>query len=97
MIEGALREAAEEANIHPDDIVVVGAYCEDHGPWSYTTVFAFEKPEHMVRPLATDDESEDVRWLAVEDMDSVPLLSYFKQDWANFEQRLNVVAREQRV
>ena len=51
----------------------------------------------MVRPLATDDESEDVRWLAVEDMDSVPLLSYFKQDWANFEQRLNVVAREQRV
>ena len=97
VIEGALREAAEEANIHPDDIVVVGAYCEDHGPWSYTTVFAFEKPEHMVRPLATDDESEDVRWLAVEDMDSVPLLSYFKQDWANFEQRLNVVAREQRV
>ncbi|WP_418969185.1 Maf family nucleotide pyrophosphatase [Alloscardovia omnicolens] len=97
IIEGALREAAEEANIHPDDIAVVGAYCEDHGPWSYTTVFAFEKPGRMVQPLATDDESEDVRWLPVEEMDSVPLLSYFKQDWANFEQRLHVIGREQRI
>ena len=94
MIEGALREAAEEANIHPEDIDVVGAYCEDHGPWQYTTVFAFEKPGHIVEPYASDDESLEVCWVSVDDMDSIELLSYFKDDWANFEQRLNVIARE---
>lgn len=56
-IEGALRESYEEANITPEDIEVVGSYREDHGPWAYTTVFAFEKPGHRVVPRANDDES----------------------------------------
>ncbi|TCD54509.1 septum formation protein Maf [Alloscardovia theropitheci] len=96
IIEGALREAEEEANIHPEDIDVVGAYCEDHGPWAYTTVFAFEKPGHFVEPYATDDESVEVCWVSVEDMDTITLLSYFKNDWPNFAQRLTVIARENR-
>ncbi|PZO97877.1 MAG: septum formation protein Maf, partial [Gardnerella vaginalis] len=37
-IEGALRESFEEANITSQDIDVVGAYCENHGNWRYTTV-----------------------------------------------------------
>ncbi len=56
-IEGALRESYEEANITPEDIEVVGSYREDHGPWAYTTVFAFEKPGHRVVPRANDDET----------------------------------------
>ncbi|OTA28891.1 septum formation protein Maf [Alloscardovia macacae] len=96
IIEGALRESLEEANIHPEDIDVVGAYCEDHGPWSYTTVFAFEKPGHMVEPYATDDESEEVCWVSVDDIEDITLLSYLKNDWANFLQRVNVIARENR-
>ena len=61
-IEGALRESYEEANITPEDIDVVGSYCEDHGPWSYTTVFAFERPGHRVDPKANDDESMEIEW-----------------------------------
>ncbi|MFD0705646.1 Maf family nucleotide pyrophosphatase [Alloscardovia venturai] len=94
VIEGALREAREEANIHPEDIHVVGAYQEDHGPWSYTTVFAFEKRGTMAEPRATDDESIEVKWLSIEEMDNVNLLSYFKSDWPNFLQRLRVIASE---
>ncbi len=65
-IEGALRECYEEANITPEDIDVVGSYCEDHGPWAYTTVFAFEKPGHTVEPKANDDESMEIEWVPIE-------------------------------
>lgn len=96
IIEGALREAQEEADIRPDDIDVVGAYQEDHGPWSYTTVFAFEKTGHMVEPHANDDESEEVAWVSLEKINEINLMSYFKSDWPNFLQQLRVVASKRR-
>lgn len=96
VIEGALRESAEEANFDPADIDVVGAYCEDHGPWGYTTVFAFEKEGHIVRPQSTDDESEEVRWVSLHEMKDITLISSLARDWPNFLQRLRVLAQEYR-
>ena len=87
-IEGALRESYEEANITPEDIEVVGSYREDHGPWAYTTVFAFEKPGHHVHPAANDDESMEVEWVPIDEVPNRRLLTAMRTDWPNFAARL---------
>ena len=91
-IEGALRESYEEANITPEDIEVVGSYCEDHGPWAYTTVFAFEKPGHTVEPKANDDESMEICWVPIDDVPNRKLLTAMKTDWPRFAARLDELA-----
>lgn len=95
-IEGALRESYEEANITPEDIEVVGTYCEEHGNWRYTTVFAFEKPGHEVHPKANDDESMQIEWVPLADIPNRKLLTAMKADWPAFEERLKVLAQQHR-
>ena len=95
-IEGALRESYEEANITPEDIEVIGSYREDHGPWAYTTVFAFEKPGHEVFPRANDDESKEIEWVPIDDVPNRRLLTAMKTDWPRFEARLRTLAEERR-
>ena len=94
-LEGALREAYEEANITPEDIEVVGSYCEDHGPWSYTTVFAFEKPGRTVQPKANDDESMEIDWVGIDDVPDHRLLTAMRTDWPRFRERLDALAAAQ--
>ncbi|MFT8593837.1 MAG: Maf family nucleotide pyrophosphatase [Bifidobacterium sp.] len=92
-LEGALRESFEEANIHPNDIEVEGSYLEDHGPWGYTTVFAFEKPGHTVVPKANDDESLEVEWVPLSEVKNRTLISPLQQDWDEFVKRLQEISR----
>lgn len=96
-IEGALREAYEEANITPEDIDVVGAYREDHGPWGYTTVFAFEKPGHTVDPQANDDESMEIEWVPIDDVPNRKLLTAMRTDWPAFRARIDALAAAQQA
>ena len=91
-IEGALRESFEEANITSEDIEVVGAYREDHGNWCYTTVFAFEKPGHSVDPCAHDDESMEIKWVPIDDVPKLKLLTAMRTDWPSFRARLDSLA-----
>lgn len=91
-IEGALRESFEEANITSQDIDVVGAYCENHGNWRYTTVFAFEKPGHCVNPCAHDDESMEIKWVPIDDVPKLKLLTAMRTDWPSFRARLDLLA-----
>ena len=91
-IEGALRESFEEANITSQDIDVVGAYCESHGNWRYTTVFAFEKPGHCVNPCAHDDESMEIKWVPIDDVPKLKLLTAMRTDWPSFRTRLDSLA-----
>ncbi|KAA8815547.1 NUDIX domain-containing protein [Bifidobacterium callitrichos] len=91
-IEGALRESYEEANITPEDIEVVGSYREDHGPWAYTTVFAFERPGRAVLPHANDDESMEIAWMPLTRVPDLKLLTAMKTDWPRFEARLKSLA-----
>ncbi len=95
-LEGALRESFEEANINPEDIQVVGSYREDHGPWGYATVFAFEKPGHQVNPQANDDESMSVEWVPIGKIGEYKLISPLQRDWPEFEKRLHELAAEHR-
>nr|WP_308582269.1 Maf family nucleotide pyrophosphatase [uncultured Gardnerella sp.] len=93
-IEGALRESFEEANITSEDIEVVGAYREDHGNWCYTTVFAFEKPGHSVDPCAHDDESMEIKWVPIDDVPKLKLLTAMRTDWPSFRARLDSLAAQ---
>lgn len=93
-IEGALRESFEEANITSQDIDVVGAYCESHGNWRYTTVFAFEKPGHCVNPCAHDDESMEIKWVPIDDVPKLKLLTAMRTDWPSFRARLDSLASQ---
>ena len=93
-IEGALRESFEEANITSEDIDVVGAYREDHGNWCYTTVFAFEKPGHSVDPCAHDDESMEIKWVPIDDVPKLKLLTAMRTDWPSFRARLDSLAAQ---
>ena len=93
-LEGGLRESYEEANIRPEDIQVVGSYLEDHGPWGYTTILAFERPGHQVDPRMNDDESIALEWVGLDKVADLPLLKAFGQDWPHFRQRLEVLAAE---
>ncbi|MBT1181698.1 Maf family protein [Bifidobacterium sp. CP2] len=95
-IEGALRESYEEANITPEDIEVVGSYREDHGPWAYTTVFAFEKPGRRVTPRANDDESKEIAWVPVDEVPDRRLLTAMRTDWPRFRARLDALAEANR-
>ena len=96
-LEGALRESFEEANIRPEDIDVVGSYLEDHGPWGYTTVFAFEKPGHTVEPRANDDESMEVEWIDIGDVPNHTLISPMQRDWPQFVARLQQISKDMLV
>ena len=91
-LEGALRESGEEAGISAGDLAIRAAYREDHGPWAYTTVIAFEKPGRQVHPYASDDESTEVAWIPLERIPDLRLLSAFAQDWPHFLATINRLA-----
>jgi septum formation protein len=80
-VEGALREAGEEAGIEPAAVRVLTTHVLDHGPWSYTTVVAEVAAGARVEPAATDPESLDVRWVPVDEAPTLPLLGAFRSAW----------------
>ncbi|WP_226926628.1 NUDIX domain-containing protein [Jonesia denitrificans] len=68
--QGALREAREEAGIDPDRVTIVGTHIFEHPQWSYTTAIAVARTPFL--PVqATDMESLDVQWFALDDLTSV--------------------------
>jgi 8-oxo-dGTP pyrophosphatase MutT (NUDIX family) len=78
-VEAALRESAEEANLEPAAVRPYGELVDDHGGWSYTTVRA--GPIAPVDPEPTGGESEDVRWVDVADLPTLPLHPGFAAAW----------------
>jgi 8-oxo-dGTP diphosphatase len=78
-VAAALRETAEEANIPAAAVRPYGLLVDDHGGWSYTTVLA-----RLIRPVAPEPiggESEDVRWVDVPAVDTLPLHPGFAAAW----------------
>jgi len=86
----ALREAREEAGVDSADLVVLGEHPGvDHVDWSYTYVLAM--PLRPVRVTALTTESDDLRWLAVEQVASLPLLPAFGVAWPRLRRALSTV------
>jgi len=85
-IDAALREAAEEAGIPPTAVRVLGVHRLQHPDWSYATVLAEERAP--VRPSVTDAESLEVRWVPVDEVATLPLLTAFGAVWSALRERL---------
>lgn len=77
--EAAVREAREEAGIERDDIDIRHVFIDDHGDWRYATVIAFADvpPE----ALASNLESDDMRWVPLDVVDTYPLHPGFAATW----------------
>ena len=85
-VEGALREAAEEAAVPPDAVRVLFESVLDLGFWSYTTVVV--EAVRPFEPHMADVESIEVRWVPVDEVAELPLHPGFAASWPQLRSRL---------
>lgn len=70
--QAALREAAEEAGIEPATVRVLGVETGlDHVDWHYSYVLGLATADLQPRPRTA--ESDELRWVPVADVPSLPL------------------------
>ena len=86
-VQGALREAHEEAGIDPSSGAVRGEHVLAHPDWTYTTVLADEAGH--VTPAVTDAESTAVEWVPVDEVDQRPLLAAVADAWPELLTRIS--------
>lgn len=78
-LAGALRESAEEAAVPADAIAAKFTHVLDREVWQYTTVIA--TVTRQFTPKITDQESHELRWVPVSEVDSYALHPAFQQSW----------------
>jgi 8-oxo-dGTP diphosphatase len=76
--QAARRETVEEAGLDLTDLVVHDQHVADHQTWRYTT-FVATVPARL--PVVPERESVDLRWVAVEEVTSLPLHPAFEAAW----------------
>lgn len=85
-VDGALREAHEEAGVPADAVHMLFTSTYDVGYWSYTTVaVAAARP---FEPFEGDAESIELRWVPVAQVDQLPLHPGFGASWPSLRARL---------
>jgi 8-oxo-dGTP pyrophosphatase MutT (NUDIX family) len=89
-VEGALREAAEEAAVPADAVQVLFESVLDLGYWSYTTVVA--QAVRAFEPHMADVESIELRWVSVPEVADLPLHPGFGAAWPELRSRLAALA-----
>ncbi len=77
--QAARREAGEEAGLPADAFGVTGAFVDDHGGWSYTTVFASSSTMFEVTEVCA--ESTAVRWVRERTLTDLSLHPGFAATW----------------
>ena len=84
--QAATREAHEEAGLDPDSVTTGELVVVDHGPWSYTYVVASvaERPDLV----PTDQETEDLAWVPLDEVAAYPLHPLFAQAWPDLRARV---------
>lgn len=85
-VQGALREAAEEAAVPADAVEVLFTSVLDLGFWSYTTVVA--QVVRAFEPHMADVESIELRWVPVPQVADLPLHPGFGAAWPELRSRL---------
>lgn len=88
-LDGALREAEEEAGVDPAELEVFGRHVVDHGSWRYTTILARVTGPQEPRP--TDDESLEIAWVDVATVPERPLLVAFATAWPTLRLTLDAL------
>jgi 8-oxo-dGTP diphosphatase len=84
--EAAVREANEEAGVVADCLAPMFESVLDLGFWSYTTVAVRVEP--LFAPIVADAESVAVRWVALDEVDALPLHPGFAASWPLLRERL---------
>jgi 8-oxo-dGTP pyrophosphatase MutT (NUDIX family) len=92
-VETALREAREESGIRPGQYRLTGrTYVDDrHNGWRYSWVHA--ESDDLLTPRLTD-ESDDIRWVPVEDVSDLNLHPRFAVRWQDARNELTDHAPE---
>ncbi|WP_091557650.1 NUDIX domain-containing protein [Arthrobacter sp. ok362] len=85
-IDGALREAKEEAAVPPENVRVLFTSVFDVGYWTYTTVVA-ETLEPFDAAIS-DPESLELQWVPVERVNDKELHPGFGASWPGLRRRL---------
>jgi 8-oxo-dGTP diphosphatase len=81
VVSAALREAWEEAGVPADGVTVLGARPGvDHGDWRYTYVVALATTSVTVS--ARTDESDELRWVGLDDVAALPLHPALARAWS---------------
>ena len=78
-LTAALREAAEETSLDLDTVDPYGAWVDDHGGWSYTTIVARTAERRPVAPV--NGESTALRWWPIEAVATLRLHRGFAASW----------------
>jgi 8-oxo-dGTP diphosphatase len=87
----ALREAHEEVGVDPSHVDVVGTSIgTDHGDWRYTYVIGWA--DDAVDAHVRNDESDEVRWVPLDDVTALPLHPALAAAWPALRARLDTVA-----
>lgn len=85
-LQGALREATEEAGVPHSSVRARLASVLDLGFWSYTTVVVDVLEAFDAQ--ATDPESIELRWVPVSEVDDLPLHPGFDEAWPSLRESL---------
>ena len=78
-LDAALREAAEEASVPPEELAVLHTSVVDLGFWSYTTVVV--EAGEAFTPVVADAESLSLEWIALQKVDELDLHPGFALAW----------------
>lgn len=89
-VDGALREAAEEAAVPPEAVHVLFESVLDLGFWSYTTVVG--QAVRPFEPHMADVESIELRWVPVDEVSALPLHPGFAASWPQLRARLTALS-----
>ena len=76
--QAARRETYEETRLDLSELEVHARHVLDHGCWTYTT-FIGRVPSQL--PVVAERESIDLRWVAVDEVTSLPLHPAFAAAW----------------
>ena len=82
--EAALREAHEETAIDVSQVRVRHSFVDDHGGWSYTTVYADTATALSTTP---NEESASLEWVTVDSVRDLPLHPGFGATWESVRLR----------
>jgi 8-oxo-dGTP diphosphatase len=86
-IEGAFREAIEETGIDTELLTPLHTFTDDHGSWKYDTVIARAADGLVAHEV--NDESHEVRWVHVDQVDQMALHPSFAKSWPELKELLN--------
>ena len=85
-VDGALREAKEEAAVPPDSVRVLFTSVFDVGYWSYTTVAA--RVVEPFEPAISDPESLELQWVDLDGVSDKELHPGFAAAWPALRRQL---------